>query len=96
MTMRHSSYAELEAALLEIERSPRERGTLSLIVRRPRKARYMSSGPANMPSVPYASLRRGQVSALQVMVTIIASECPTIYLVAACTETSQPCAKALK
>ena len=36
MTVRHSSYAELEAALPEIERSPRERGTLSLIVRRPR------------------------------------------------------------
>ena len=36
MTVRHSSYAELEAALPEIERSPRERGTLALIVRRPR------------------------------------------------------------
>jgi len=36
MTVRHSSYAELEAALPEIERSPRERGTLTLIVRRPR------------------------------------------------------------
>ena len=35
MTMQHSSYAELEAALPEIERSPRERGTVSLIVRRP-------------------------------------------------------------
>lgn len=35
MTVRHSSYAELEAALPEIERSPRERGTLALIVRRP-------------------------------------------------------------
>ncbi len=35
MTMQHSRYAELEAALPEIERSPRERGTLSLIVRRP-------------------------------------------------------------
>jgi len=35
MTVRHSTYAELEAALPEIERSPRERGTLSLIVRRP-------------------------------------------------------------
>jgi len=34
--VRHSSYAELEAALPEIERSPRERGTLTLIVRRPR------------------------------------------------------------
>jgi hypothetical protein len=32
-----SSYAELEAALPELERSPRERGTLMLIVRRPRK-----------------------------------------------------------
>jgi len=30
------SYAELEAALPEIERSPRERGTVRLIVRRPR------------------------------------------------------------
>jgi MOSC domain-containing protein YiiM len=37
MTVRHLSYAELEAALPEIERSPRERGTLSLIVRRPSK-----------------------------------------------------------
>jgi MOSC domain-containing protein YiiM len=37
MTARHLSYAELEAALPDIERSPRERGTLSLIVRRPRK-----------------------------------------------------------
>jgi hypothetical protein len=36
MTVRHSSYAELEAELLAIERSPRERGTLTLIVRRPR------------------------------------------------------------
>lgn len=32
---RHLSYAELEAALPELERSPRERGTLELIVRRP-------------------------------------------------------------
>ena len=37
MTVSHSSYAELEAALPEIERSPRERGSLSLIVRRPSK-----------------------------------------------------------
>jgi len=37
MTVSHSSYAELEAALSEIEQSPRERGTLSLIVRRPSK-----------------------------------------------------------
>jgi hypothetical protein len=29
------SYAELDAALPEVEQSPRERGTLSLIVRRP-------------------------------------------------------------
>ena len=36
MSVRHSSYAQLEAELPEIERSPRERGTLSLIVRRPR------------------------------------------------------------
>ena len=35
MTVRHVSYAELMAALPELERSPRERGTLSLIVRRP-------------------------------------------------------------
>lgn len=34
---RHLSYAELEAALPELERSPRERGTLELIVRRPGK-----------------------------------------------------------
>ena len=32
-----SSYDELEAALPELERSPRERGTLMLIVRRPSK-----------------------------------------------------------
>ena len=37
MTASHSSYAELEAALPEIERSPREHGSLSLIVRRPSK-----------------------------------------------------------
>jgi len=36
MTVRHLSYAEIMAALPEVERSPRERGTLSLIVRRPR------------------------------------------------------------
>jgi hypothetical protein len=35
MTVRHLSYAEIMAALPEIERSPSERGTLSLIVRRP-------------------------------------------------------------
>jgi MOSC domain-containing protein YiiM len=37
MTARHRSYAELEAALPDLERSPRERGTLSMIVRRPSK-----------------------------------------------------------
>jgi hypothetical protein len=35
MSVRHLSYAELDAALPEVEQSPRERGTLSLIVRRP-------------------------------------------------------------
>ena len=35
MTVRHLSYAEIMAGLPEIEGSPRERGTLSLIVRRP-------------------------------------------------------------
>ncbi|HXS80005.1 MAG TPA: MOSC domain-containing protein [Gammaproteobacteria bacterium] len=35
MSVRHLSYAELDAALPELEQSPRERGTLSLIVRRP-------------------------------------------------------------
>ena len=35
MTARHLSYAELEAGLVEIERSPREQGTLDLIVCRP-------------------------------------------------------------
>jgi hypothetical protein len=35
VTVRHSSYAELAAALPELERSPRERGTVELIVRRP-------------------------------------------------------------
>jgi MOSC domain-containing protein YiiM len=37
MTARHLSYEELASALPDIERSPRERGTLSLIVRRPSK-----------------------------------------------------------
>jgi MOSC domain-containing protein len=36
VSVRHASYAELEAALHEVERSPRERGSLSLIVRRPK------------------------------------------------------------
>lgn len=35
MNVRHRSYAELEAGLAEIERAPRERGVLELIVRRP-------------------------------------------------------------
>jgi hypothetical protein len=35
MTFRHLSYPEITAALPEVERSPRERGTLQLIVRRP-------------------------------------------------------------
>ena len=35
MTVRHLSYAEIAAALPGVERSPRERGTLQLIVRRP-------------------------------------------------------------
>jgi hypothetical protein len=35
MTVRHLSQAEITAALAEVERSPRERGTLQLIVRRP-------------------------------------------------------------
>ena len=33
---RHLTYAELEAALPQLERSPRERGKLAMIVRRPR------------------------------------------------------------
>jgi hypothetical protein len=37
VTTRHASYAELEAALPELERAPRERGTVELIVRRPGK-----------------------------------------------------------
>jgi hypothetical protein len=37
MTNQHLSYAELVIALPDIERSPRERGTVELIVRRPRK-----------------------------------------------------------
>jgi hypothetical protein len=36
MTVRHLSYEEILGALPDVERSPRERGTLSLIVRRPR------------------------------------------------------------
>ena len=35
MNVPHRSYAELEAGLAEIERAPRERGVLDLIVRRP-------------------------------------------------------------
>jgi hypothetical protein len=35
VSVRHASYAELDAALPRLEQSPRERGTLSLIVRRP-------------------------------------------------------------
>jgi MOSC domain-containing protein len=35
VSVRHASYAELEAALRDVERSPRERGTLEMIVRRP-------------------------------------------------------------
>lgn len=35
MSVRHLTYAELEAGLPEIERSPRERGVLDMIVRRP-------------------------------------------------------------
>jgi MOSC domain-containing protein YiiM len=35
MSVRHLSYAELEAGLPEIQRSPRERGSLAMIVRRP-------------------------------------------------------------
>ncbi len=37
MNGRQATYAELEAALPELERSPRERGTLMLIVCRPSK-----------------------------------------------------------
>jgi hypothetical protein len=37
MDARHLRYDELEAALPALERSPRERGTLELIVRRPGK-----------------------------------------------------------
>jgi len=37
MNARYRSYAELEAGLVEIERAPRERGVLELIVRRPRR-----------------------------------------------------------
>jgi len=37
VTVRHLSYAELAAALPELERAPRERGTVDLIVRRPAK-----------------------------------------------------------
>lgn len=37
--VRHLSYAELEAALPELERAPRERGTVEMIVRRPSSGR---------------------------------------------------------
>jgi hypothetical protein len=36
MSVRHVSHAELAAGLAEIERSPREQGSLAMIVRRPR------------------------------------------------------------
>jgi hypothetical protein len=36
VTVRHLSYAEIEAGLAEIERSPREQGVLEMIVRRPK------------------------------------------------------------
>jgi hypothetical protein len=36
MSTNHRSYAELEAGLAELERTPRERGSLELIVRRPK------------------------------------------------------------
>jgi hypothetical protein len=39
MTLPHLSYAELEAGLAEIARSPRERGSLELIVRRPQSGK---------------------------------------------------------
>ena len=39
MDVRHLSYETLVAALPELERSPRERGTLELIVRRPSSGR---------------------------------------------------------
>ena len=39
MSERDASYAELEAALPELERSPRERGTVVLIVRRPSRGK---------------------------------------------------------
>jgi MOSC domain-containing protein YiiM len=35
MSVRHRSYAELTAGIAEIERAPRERGVVELIVRRP-------------------------------------------------------------
>jgi MOSC domain-containing protein YiiM len=39
MPVRHLSYAELETGLPEIQRSPRERGSLAMIVRRPQSGR---------------------------------------------------------
>jgi hypothetical protein len=39
MERRHSSYAELEAGLAQIECAPREEGVLDLIVRRPARGR---------------------------------------------------------
>jgi hypothetical protein len=36
MSVRHLGYAELEAGLPDIERSPREQGVLAMIVRRPK------------------------------------------------------------
>jgi hypothetical protein len=38
MRVQHASYAELEAGLGQIKESPRERGSLALIVRRPRSS----------------------------------------------------------
>jgi hypothetical protein len=55
MTVRHSRYAELEAALPELTRSPRERGTVELIVRRP------SSGQREVLEVGTLDVEEGLV-----------------------------------
>jgi hypothetical protein len=55
MHERHATEAELEAGLTDVERSPRERGTLALLVRRP------SSGAREVLDVAELDVKEGLV-----------------------------------
>ena len=55
MIDRHLTYAELEAGLPEVQRSPRERGSLEMIVRRP------SSGEREVLEVAELDVEHGLV-----------------------------------